>query len=320
MMEMVEHTVTVRGPRVSAGRPCADAIGRILLFIEPVVRKSISMGFRNTSAVPGRRHAWFKAAGDIRFLGMSPGDGDATRLHFGAPRFGEAAEDLYKQHQLFKGLRPQESETGFDLLGDVLDDIRGRVEDSLRFDPRLLKDIRKFSTYPSKRGIDSVAISGDRLPEDHPPTLDTDLCTIAESLCRMAPSSTRARVAGTLDMIRDHDNVFELILQDNTTVRGLWTGGEMRDLADLFERDVVVEGGAVFRPSGNLLRIEAEAIRPATDQDDFFRRIPEPTLPQAEQRSLLRPQKAGEGADAIYGKWPGEESEEDILAALKEMG
>jgi hypothetical protein len=317
-MEMVEHMLTLRGPDVARGRPRPGAVGRVLQLVEPVVRDSISMGFRNTSKVSGRRPDWLRRASDIRFVGLSAGPDGTTVLHFTAPRFGEAAEELYKQGQLFD-VRPRESDTGFDLLGDVLGDIRSKAEDSLRFDARLLEDVGRFRSFPDKQGVESIAIAGDRLPAGRPPALDEEVSNLAEEMRQKTPPASRARVAGKLDMIRDHDNVFELILSSGAKVRGVWTTGQMDILAQLFREDVVVEGQAVFRVSGNLLRIEADAVRKATTGDEFFRRIPLPVGKRAEPRSFLRPQAKGSGADAVHGRWPGKESEQEILAALREL-
>ena len=252
-------------------------------------------------------------------MDVSNGPQDATLLHFEAPRFGDAAEDLYRQGELFR-VRPHQEDTGFDLLGDVLTDIQNGAEDSLNFDARLLKQIARFKSLGQREGVESVAVSGHRLSSDHPPTLDADLADAAQSMCSRTPPATRARIAGKLDMIRVHDNVFEMILDGSVTVRGLWTGDDMATLRDLFERDVVVEGQAVFRVSGNMLRIEADAVKTSTEADDFFRRIPAPAPTRLGQRSFLRPQTEHTGAASVYGGWPGDEREQEILAALKEMG
>lgn len=318
-MEMVDHTLTLRGPGVAGGRPRPEALGRVLQLVEPVVRESISMAFRNTSKPPGRRPTWFRRASDIRLVGLSAGRNDTTLLHFEAPRFGEAAAELYRQGQSFD-VRPRDSDTGFDLFGDMLEDIRARAEDSLRFDGRLLKELGRFRRFPSTGSVESIALAGDRLRGDCPPTLDEQVSSLAEEMRQNTPPERRARIAGTLDMIRDHDNVFELIVASGVKVRGVWAKGEMGALAKLFQEDVVVEGQAVFRVSGNLLRIDADAIRKATKADDFFRRPPVSDRMHVERRSFLRPQMKGAGADAVHGRWPGEEPEEEILAALRELG
>jgi len=59
-------------------------------------------------------------------------------------------------------------------------------------------------------------------------------------------------------------------------VTALWDSDEpIENYRELFNRDVVVEGLAIFRPSGTLLRLDADLIAPASAQQDFFRQIPQ---------------------------------------------
>lgn len=318
-MVMVHHELILRGPNVQAGHPRPESVAQVLRLVGPAVRESVSMRFRNTSVVPGRRPDWFRRAVDVRFVDLSGGSDDSTVLHFEAPRFGDVAEDLYKHKALFEDVWPKQEDTAFDLFADVLADIRNKAEDSLRFDTKLLRKVSVFKAYPSKKGVESIAISGDRFQE-HPAILDEAVSLLAEELSHATPPPCRGRVTGKLDMIRDHDNVFKLMLGQTKMVRGVWTGQDMTTLQDLFGKDVAVEGEAVFRASGNLLRIDADAIRPATDADDYFRTLPLPVRRGTTLRPFLRPQTSNTGAAVAFGKWPGDESERELLAALEEMG
>ena len=80
--------------------------------------------------------------------------------------------------------------------------------------------------------------------------------------------SGRARIAGHLDMIRASDKVFDLNLDDGHKVRGIWLGDSVDALRNHLDRDVVVNGMVAFRPSGTVLRIDAETIDPATTGDE----------------------------------------------------
>ena len=318
-MEKVQHLVRLVGPKVRAGKPSPEAIGRVLVLVEKAVQGAINMGFRYKSNFRGRQPDWFVRASDIRFVDVSAGQGDSTILHFEAPRFGEAAGDIYEQGQLFE-VFPKEADTGFDLFGDVLFDIQKKAENSLLFDANLLGRIGKFQRI-HKSGIDSIFIEGDRLSGDIPPSLTEEISQLAKDLSSSTPATQRARIAGKLDMIRDSDNCFELLLEDKgTKVDGIWENEEIENLKDFFKKDVVVEGEAIFRVSGSLLRIEAQSMRLASQTDSFFKRIPRPMTKSTEQRSFLDPQVVNTGANAIFDKWPGDESEEEILAALKDMG
>jgi len=318
-MEMVAHTVSIRGESVAAGRPRPEALGWVLRYIEPVVRDSVSMGFRNTSSLPGRPPAWLSRACDVRLVGISEDGPDGTRLHFEAPRLGGAAEEIYGQGELFR-IRPDEHDTGFDLLGDAVADVRKEDHDSIRFDAKLLREIHRLYDGPSKRGVEQIILLGGRLPVAEPISIDQAVSAHANRMRQITPPAQRARIAGKLDMIRDSDSVFEVLLGDGETVRGVWLPGEMGRLQELFREDVLIEGKAVYRPSRKLLRLEADAVRPAAGGDAVFREIPRPLVQATPPRVARQAQTRAGGAGSIHAQWPGDETEDEILAALKGMG
>ncbi len=317
-MRMVEHTVEVRGPKVSDGRRSPDAIGNVLKWIEPLVRMTVSMAFRYTSQVRGRPPKWLASACTVRFADISDGNG-RTCLHFEAPRLGEAAEDLYRQGQLFR-TRPEANDTAFDLIGDVLRDVIGQRPDSNRFDTDLLKRFHRFRTAESKWGVESLVFRGDRLPEESPLTVDKRVSELAGKLRRDTPQPRRGRIAGSLDMIRASDGAFTIILESGERANGILAAGKTDILAQQWRQFVVVEGLAVFRASGSLLRIEADDMAPCAEADRFFSVIPEPCSGSLDERELRQTQTRRSGVAAIFGEWPGDETEEEILAALKGSG
>ena len=87
-------------------------------------------------------------------------------------------------------------------------------------------------------------------------------------------------------------------------------------LREYFNRDVVVEGVGVFRPSGSLLRVDADAIVLASSQDEFFRRVPA-AVAQRDYNKLARLQAREKSAYAQLRGWlPGDESDEEFDAAV----
>lgn len=311
------HILALKGPPGSGGRLPTAVAGSVLARIEKLIAGSVRMGFRHSSQPPGRPPEWLRKACDVRFCGMDSEGEETTLLTFEAPRFGDVADEVYHQGQLFES-PPSQDDTGFDLLGDMLDHVANRVVDSERFDSQLLERLRGFGR-PMKRGIESIAVRGHRLRDRNPPKITKRITEIAMSLRETTPAESRVRVAGKLDMIRASDNVFELILDPGQRVRGVWVGGESSVLGDLWERQVVIDGSAVFRPSGSLLRVDAEGMKEASDGDRFFSKLPTPTHRRANLAGLRKSQTASTGANAVYGQWPGDESEEEILAALKEL-
>jgi len=255
------------------------------------------------------------AASTVRFADVSNGDG-GTRLHFEVPRLGEAAEELYRQKELFK-TKPNQTDTGFDLLGDLLRDIREQQRDSYRFDTQLLRQVGRFRSAEKRWGVESLTLHGDRLPKKVPATIDKQVSELASSLAAQTPAPARARITGKLDMIRASDGTFSMILDTREAVQGLWLPADTELLKEHWRELVVVEGNAVFRASGSLLRIEAQAMSPAAESDMFFSVMPEAAPLRLDTRQFRQPQTPKRGVGAIFGKWPGDESEEELLVALK---
>lgn len=317
-MVAVEHTLRIEGPRVAGGKPSPSAVGDVLRQVDYAAREAVRMGFRHSSRKPGRVPAWLSAAEDIRFVGISAGDADSTLLHYEAPKFGDVADEPYREPSLFE-IPPAQTDTAFDLLGDILDDIARRVADSERYDTYLLQRFERFGGTVFKRGVTGITLQGDRLQADRPPRIDPQLAQTAGALFRETPAPKRVRVAGKLDMIRDSDRVFNLILETSERLRAVWTGGDTSTLADYFKQSVVVGGLAVFRASGTLLRLDAEAMSLAGEKDSFFSTMPQPAPKKLDVPEMVRAKKGKGGIAAVFGKWPGEETEEELLIALKGM-
>ena len=313
------HVLTLKGPKESGGRLPPAVVGAVLSHIARLVGGSACMAFHHASRFRGRPPEWLQRATDVRFLDQEKDADDTTRLLFEAPRFGDVAEELYKQGQLSEE-PPDPKDTAFDMFGDVLKDIADKVRDSERFDSPLLQRFGKLERPVFSRGIESITVHGHRLPTVQPPRIDHQLAELAVSLLKETPKSLRVRVAGNLDMIRHSDKVYELIVGTGERIRGVWVGGEASVLGQLWRQQVVVDGVAVFRPSGALLRVDTEGLQKAGKSDDFFSKVPTPAARSVDSKRIRQTQTSATGANAVFGKWPGDESEEQLLAVLKELG
>lgn len=141
----------------------------------------------------------------------------------------------------------------------------------------------------------------------------------ARGLSRLTPQPRQVRVTGVLDMLRASTQTFAIELQNGETVRGTFLHGEIETLKDLFKQNVTVLGKAVFRPSGHLLRIDADELFPAEQQDSFFSRIPAPIPRKLESAQQYKGVQQTQGIAAIFGKWPGNETDDEISEALNEI-
>jgi hypothetical protein len=93
--------------------------------------------------------------------------------------------------------------------------------------------------------------------------------------------------------------------------------GDPELLKKFFGREITVFGKAIYRPSGTLLRIDAQEILDTAAGREAFSTVPEAfsKAPRVERR----PQTNRTGVAAFFGIWPGEETDEELLATLGEL-
>ena len=279
------------------------------------LQDAVRMGFLHSSRARGRVRTGLKHAADIRFIGHEGTGSEITVLHFELPRFGSAAPDFFRQASFWDD-QPSPDDTAIELLGSALNDVSARKADSSRFDPPLLSRISRYSRM-LQRGIDRVSLVDAALPSV--PRIDADVVEAASQLAAVTPGGQRVRVAGRLDLMGASERVLKIEVRPGEFVTVLWEQDEpVEAFHELFNKDVVIEGIAVFRPSGTVLRIDADLIGPASSQEDFFREVPRAVVPRDYDKAThLRP-----GERSAYLQLRGcvpagdNESDADFEAAL----
>ena len=146
--------------------------------------------------------------------------------------------------------------------------------------------------------------------------LDPDVASPART-----PEDRRVIVAGKLEMIRHSDRRFTLILPTGAVLHGVASERvDLSDLAGLFGKPVLVSGTVKFRPSGSVLRVEADRIEPASADDvAVFSSAPAPLVDDLDPDAGRLPLGRWSGMAAVIGQWPGDETDDQILAALAEL-
>ena len=315
-MKLVERSFRLEAPEGLGRKPRPELIGPILSSLHGTLEDSVRMGFLHSSRARGRIPAMLKRAAEVHYVGHSADGPNATLLRFEVASFGEAAGELFKQGLLWDdGPRPEQ--TAFELLAASLDDIATRRVESNRYDPGMLNRVCSYGRIV-KRGLTQIGLPDAQVA--HPGRIDAASIAAASELAARTPESRRVRVTGRLDVIGASQCVLKLELRPGVVVTAVWEGKAPVDtLHEYFNREVVVEGAGIFRPSGGLLRIDADAIAPASLQDNFFRETPTASvLKEAIKAARLRPGEKSAYA-AILGAIPTEESDEEFAAAVEAL-
>ncbi len=313
-MITVLQEVVLRSREDYGGRMPPEPIGELLVRLPKLVQQAIRIRFEGRSTVTGNRPEWLLRTADVRVVGVTE-DRDAC-VSLDAPILGEAAPELYDQEELWQ-LRPAPEDTGLDLLADALDDLQRNNADSPRYDTAMLSGLAKMGKVVNG-SYHELVIAGRGHRSEAAVVNDTTIVN-ARELHAMVPAKTRVRVAGQLDMIRLSTRSFAIRLDDGHEVPGVVGADDMADLRDLLGKRVVASGDAVFRASGRLLTVEADAIESAGPRSEVWSHVPQPSGRVIDPRTLRRPQGPRSGLAAIIGQWPGDETDEEIEEALREL-
>jgi hypothetical protein len=315
-MQVVERSFRLEGSDGLGAKPRPEIIGPVLSSLQHTLQDAVRMGFLHSSHAPGRVPSVLRAAADVRFLGHAADGETATTLRFEVPTFGSAAAELFRQKRLWED-GPQEDETAFELLGSALIDVSDRRAESNRFDKPLLGRIGKYKRT-LESGVARIGLPDARVARSV--GIDAGLVQTALALHDVTPNPRRVRVTGRLDLMGASQGVLKLDLRPGEQISALWAGvAPIDSLRELFNKDVVLEGVGVFRPSGSLLRVDADAVVSATQQDEFFRKAPFAVAErQYSQLARLKPGDASAYA-RLRGLIPAEESDDEFIAALESL-
>jgi hypothetical protein len=315
-MKLLERSFELRGPEGLGAKPRPELIAPVFSNLHATLQDAVRMGFLHSSRARGRIPAWLRAAAEVRYLGHSSEGQNVTLLRFEVPSFGSVAAELFGQKLLWDD-GPQPEQSAFELLGAALADVRHRRKESNRFDAGFL---RRIGTYRRTldRGIERIALPDTALPEQG--QIDSVAVIAASELRAATPLSRRVRVAGRLDLMGASQALLKLDIKSGVAVTAVWEGVlPVEALKDYFNRDVVIEGVGVFRPSGSLLRVDADAIALASAQDEFFRQVPE-ALAVSDYSALTRLRPGEKSAfSRILGSIPGDETDEEFAAAVEAL-
>lgn len=314
-MSTVIQTIRLRSSAHFGQKVPPGPLGEVLRLIPTAVRRSVLMAVEARSGARRASPPWLSAATDVRLVDYA-GE-DETILSFESPRLGDAAPALYEQKHFWPTL-PDPQDTGLDLLADVLADVAVGNTDSDRFDQPLLRELLRFRPV-LETTFEAIELLGRRYPSNRAARLDMSVLENAERYRASTPAPQRARVAGTLDMVRASTRTFAIRVNQGEELRGVLLSGNIRELAPLLEKPVLVLGRVQYRPSGRALRIDAEQVRLATGDVSIWCRIPPARRRSVEPSAWRQPQGPRSGVAAVIGHWPGDESDDEIDAWLKEI-
>ncbi|MEE9382702.1 MAG: OB-fold nucleic acid binding domain-containing protein [Nannocystaceae bacterium] len=306
---MTEHKISLRGPAARGTGVAAAVLRDLLDAVLQGCQQSVRLRCEGRSSTRGQPPLWLDQAAAFDVIGIREG---STLVMIEAKPLRTAAPDHFTQIDMFDDVDSEQSALDLFLLG--LEAASANDTNSDYFDAGLLRTYGRLDRI-FRRGFEEIEFDGvSNL------VIDTERMSTIGKLKATVPAPRQVRVAGKLEQIKHSNRRFTLLMEEGT-LNGVADDSISPDqLAEQFGRVVVVSGEAVFRPGGGLLRVEAKHLEPAAEVPSIWSRIPRPLLEGPTTADKYRvAQGPRSGLAAIIGKWPGDETDEEIAAALEQI-
>jgi hypothetical protein len=310
---IIKHTIRLHGLAAADGLP-GPLLRDLLDAVDRSARGSVRLRLEGRSGTRGgAAPAWVNRAAQFGVTGFTT---DVPGVELQAPALRDAIPERLAQYHLFEEVDGRQSALG--LMGASLEEATEGNENSDAYDEGLLGTFEEFRRV-FRYGVREVEIRNGR--PDAPSVRVTPAgLEVVTRLQRETPRPQRVRVAGVVDAIRHSDQAFTLVLSPGVSIRGVLAEGKPDALVPFFGQLTVVSGVAHFRPSGTLLRVDAEELAPGHEADlALWSAVPQPLAASFTTHELRRPQRPRSGVNALIGQWPGDETDDEIFALLAEL-
>jgi len=308
---METRRLKLEGPSVRGRKVNGPLLREILALVIDGSQKALRLRTQGRSAARGTLPTWIAAATEF-MLQIEEG---STILEIELPTLFEAAPEDFRQSQLFPEIDPGIPAVDY-LISSIQAALRADTAAPI-YDVPFLKFLGRLDNI-FHHGVTTIEFQGgDREPQ---PLLLIDQSSVAKfhQLESRIPRPQHVNVAGNLDTIRYTDRTFVLALSEDQRIRGI--AEHCDNLQDYWGKEVLTSGTAHFTVNGLVQRIEADSIRLASSRDlSLFSVTPEPLSRSIAGHELRRPQGLRSGLNAVFGKWPGEESDEEITESLNSL-
>ncbi|MFH0992140.1 MAG: hypothetical protein V1799_19230 [bacterium] len=312
-MKKIKYIVSIKGLDTPQGSITFSALKHIINALSVGSERALRLVLEGESVKKGPIPEWLARSSDFVLTGVRKG---STSLVIQAPQLGDIAPEQIKQQDLWNEV-PSPEDTALSILSKSVRDANRENYDSDRYDPGVLDALLECKRLLNGDDIQIKISSKERATEGF--TLKRSAFDKIEALKLATPEPQAVLISGFFDMIQHSRRRFTLRMENNEVVRGKIDEGSfsVESMRDLWGKKVTIKGTMYYAASKKPRLIEAQVIVAQRAGDEILRDLKLP-LQVSEVITHLHKESHQGIVSEIWGKWPGDESTEQILEALKE--
>lgn len=312
-MKTRKYQLKLMGLASPSGTIPLPALKEVCDLILGAAERGLRLAVEGTSVKRGRLPAWLTKSLDLKLTGLKKG---STVLAIEAPLLAETVKEKIRQ-QDFWYVMPKPEDTALTLLARSVHDTTAEVLDSDAYDGGILDSLIQFKPF-LKSSAEKIELRCTSRSKERFKLDERELSKI-QRLKAKTPEPRAFMISGMFDVIEHNRRRFHLVLSNGELLPGTIDAEylDVENMRQFWGKKVTIKGTIHFRPSGKPRLIEAQVIKPMEEGEEVFETLPqEPS--QIELLSSARDAAAARQGwlKEVWGKWPGDEPIEDLLAAL----
>ena len=141
-----------------------------------------------------------------------------------------------------------------------------------------------------------------------------------ESLYKETPQPENIIIHGTIDEMKYSRSQLVLLTEEKDRVVVIQKSQDLfEDVKSFFGKTITINGKAYFKPGGQLSYVEMESFSEPKSGDEFFSKKPQKVSVQQKIAMQLKEGKKNNPLDDIFGKWPGNETDDEFNEIMKSL-
>ncbi len=307
----MNYDIKIRGDEKDNGSIEFDRLNLLTNSTKDIATKALMLKLGGFSDIKPDKQ--IKQAVNMRLQSLAGSRLEGTAMLIDCDHFQDTLKNI--QLNLF---HPSESLLNFTPMSLVIQTFRSALledEDKDNLDKPLLQTLLKFKkNFISKNEVFFFS-NRNTIPEIE---ITIEDFKKIEYLEESIPEPKKVIVNGLLDEMKISKSKLGLITQEGVVNIFANDPSIIHGIVDYLGKDVTISGMAHFKPSGQLSFIEIQEYYEPGEKDRFFSHKPASMdVEQLKLFQLKQGKKRNPLAD-ITGKWPGDESLEDIFNMLEQ--
>ncbi len=312
-MKTIKYQIKIKGLKTPSGTISILALKDLAsIFIENSER-ALRLAIEGNSIRKGQLPQWLKLAVDFNITSIKKG---STVLALEAPELSEVAAEQISQQNLWIDL-PEPNDTALTIWANSFNEATTEKYGSELYDKGLLTSFISFKDFIDKYAH-SIEIDSAADKKINRLKIDCQQIERVQKLTASIPESRKIILSGYIDVIEHYAGRFKLNLESGEKIQGEIDRSilDLELMRDYWGKKVTVRGMADYKPNGKIRFIKADLLKPFEESEKVFEEYMMFEEPRELVYQISKNKPEISPLKEIWGKWPSEESIEEILSEL----